>query len=191
MENFKKRIGLLGFSSNPPHNGHLEIAKLILKKKLADAIWLVPCYRHSLSKPLISPEHRWKMALLLEDKDIQATNVEFRLKGRSYTIETVRALEKEYPCYDFFWVVGSDIVKTGSYKRWKDWEKLISLIDFFVVNRPGFRIKKSPSGFVLIKGKTGNISSTEVRGRVSRGLPIDDLVPPKIKEYIEKHSLYK
>ncbi len=191
MENLKKRIGLLGFSANPPHNEHLEIANIILKKKLADAVWLVPCYHHSLSKPLILPEHRWKMALLLESKDIQATNIEFRLKGKSFTVETVKALKREYPCCDFFWIVGSDIVKTGSYKRWKDWQELISLIDFFVVNRPGFRINKLPLGFTLVKGRTGNISSTEVRDRVCRGLSIDDLVPPKIKEYIEKHNLYK
>ena len=191
MEDLRKKIGLLGFSANPPHNGHLEIAQIILKKKLADGVWLVPCYNHSLSKPLIASEHCRKMTLLLENKDIQAANVEFRMKGRSYTIETVRTLQKEYPCCDFFWIVGSDIVKSGSYKRWRNWKELISMIDFLVINRPGFRIKKLPPGFIPVKGRTGNISSTEVRERIRRGLAIDDLVPPKIKEYIEKHNLYK
>lgn len=191
MERLKRKVGLLGFSANPPHVGHLEAARLILKRKLADAVWFVPCYRHSLNKELASAQHRWKMALLLEDKEIQASNIEFRLKGKSYTIETVRALQKEYPCCEFFWIVGSDIVKSGSYKRWRNWQELISLIDFLVVSRPGFNIKRMPEGFIRVSGRICNkVSSTEVRERIKRGLPIDGLVPPKVQEYIEKHGLY-
>ena len=199
MENLKKkirsersrRIGLLGLAANPPHNWHLQVAKLILRKKLVDAVWLVPCYSHPFNKPLAPFKHRYAMALLMGNKEIQATNVEFRLKGRSYTIETVKALQKEYPCCDFFWIVGSDIVKSGSYKKWKEWGEISSLVDFLAVSRPGFKIKKIPSGFIAVKGKMSNISSTEIRERIRQGLPIDGLVPLKIKEYIEKHNLYK
>lgn len=191
MENLRKKIGLLGLAANPPHNGHLEVARLVLKKKLVDLMWLVPCYRHSFDKFLVSPEDRWKMTLLMESKEIQVTNIEFRLKGISYTIKTVKALKEEYPNCDFFWIVGSDIVKSGSYKKWKDWEELSSLIDFLVVPRQGFKVKKMPAGFIPVKGKIRAASSTEIRERVRQGLSIKDLVPPKIREYIEKHNLYK
>lgn len=191
MEYRKKMIGLLGLSANPPHNGHLGVARLVLKNKLADAVWLVPCYSHPFDKSLIAFEHRWKMALLMESKEMQVTNIEFRLKGKSYTIKTVEALKKEYPCHDFFWIVGSDIVKKKSYKKWRDWQKLASLVDFLVIPRPGFKINKLPPGFMQVNGKISNISSSEIRERIRRGLPIGGLVPPKIKDYIERHNLYK
>ena len=191
MKSFKKKIGLLGLAANPPHNGHLETAKLILKKKLVDAVWLGPCYSHPFNKSLIPFKHRYEMALLMGSKEIQATNVEFRLKGKSYTIKTVKALQGEYPRCDFSWIVGSDIVKSGSYKKWKGWKELASLIDFLVVDRHGFKIKNFPAEFIHVKGRISEISSTEIREKIRRGLPIDDLVPPKIKGYIERHGLYK
>jgi len=191
MEKISKKVGLLGLSANPPHNGHLEIAELLLRKKLVDAVWLVPCYKHPFDKSLISFEHRWKMALLMENKKIQASNIEFRLKGKSYTVKTVRALKKEYPRCDFFWILGSDIVKKKSYKKWKNWPELSFLVNFLAVPRTGFKLNKVPPGFILVKGKISDISSTEVRERVRRGLSIDGLVPQKIKEYIEKHKPYK
>ena len=192
MEKSKNRIGLLGLSANPPHNGHLEILRLILRQRLADVVWLVPCYRHPFDKSLIPFHYRWEMALLLENRQVQATNIEFRLKGKSFTVKTVRALKKEYPCRDFFWIIGSDIVKNKSYKNWKDWEELASLADFLVVQRSGFEIKKVPAGFSLADdGQIIDISSSEIRERIRRGLSIKSMVPPKIREYIEKHNLYK
>lgn len=192
MEKLKKRIGLLGLSANPPHNGHLEAARLVLKSKLADVVWFVPCYEHPFDKSLIPFEHRWKMTLLMESIGIQATNIEFRLKGVSYTVNTVKALKKEYPQCDFFWIVGSDIVKKKSYKKWKGWQELASLVKFFMVTRKEFGVKKMPAGFIRVSsGKTSHISSTEIRERIRRGLPIDGLVSPRVKEYIEKHNLYK
>ena len=186
-----RRIGLLGLSANPPHNGHLEAARLILRKKLADVVWLIPCYNHPFDKTLISSEHRWKMALLMESKKIKVNDAEFKLKGVSYTIKTVKALKKKHPDCDFLWIVGFDIVKNKSYKRWKDWKELSSLINFLAVPRTGIKITKTASNFILVKGRVSNVSSTEIRERIGRGLPINGLVPHKIKEYIEKHKLYQ
>lgn len=191
MKKLRKRIGLLGLSANPPHNGHLEAVQLILKKKLVDVVWLVPCYNHPFDKTLIFSKHRWKMSLLMENEKIKVSDMEFRLKGISYTIKTVKALKEEYPDCDFLWIVGSDIVKNKNYKKWKDWQELSLLVNFLVVPRAGIKIKKALSGFILVKGKVSDISSTEIRERIGRGLPIDNLVLPKIKEYIETHNLYK
>lgn len=201
MEKFRKkiypernrRIGLLGLGANPPHCGHLEAAKLLLKKKQVDGVWLIPCGKHSFGKKMARRAHRLQMAKFLEEKGIRVSDVEIRRPGKSYTADTVEILKKEYPDHRFFWVVGSDIVKSGSYKRWKNWAKLSSLIEFLVVSRPGFKINrfKLPAGFIFIQGKGSNVSSTEIRESIRQGLPIDNLVPPKVKEYIENHNLYK
>ena len=186
-----KKIGLLGLSANPPHNGHLEAAKLLLKNRKVDEVWLIPCRKHSFGKVMASRIHRWQMAKLLEEPGIKISDVEIRRPGKSFTVDRVEILKKEYPDYRFFWVVGSDIVKFASYKKWKCWRKLSSSIKFLVVPRGGFKINKIPSGFIVVRGRGSNISSTEIREKIRCGLPIDDLVHPKVSEYIKKHSLYK
>lgn len=191
MKFIKKKIGCLGLSADPPHLGHLEIARLLLRKKLVDEIWLIPCYAHSFGKPLSEPRHRWQMAKLLERPGIKVSDVEFSRKGKSYTIDTIKILKEKYPSYQFFWIIGSDIVKSKSYERWKDWDTLKALINFLVVSREGFKIEDLPANFILIEGKISNISSTNIRERVRHGFSIEKLVPQKVKEYIEKHNLYK
>jgi len=131
------------------------------------------------------------MTKLLGNKNIKAMNIEIRRGGRSYTIDTVRALKKKYPSYKFFWIIGSDIIKTKSYKKWKDWESLFWLIRFLVIMRPGYEIRKLPPGFILAGTSTKDISSTEIRKRIRHGLPVNSLVRPKIEKYIKKHKLYK
>lgn len=107
----------MGFSANPPHFGHLEMARLVLNKKLADEIWLIPCFRHPFDKDLASAEHRWRMTKLLEDKNKKAKDIEIKQIKKNYTITTATKLKRKYPNYEFFWIIGSDIVKTGSYKK--------------------------------------------------------------------------
>lgn len=191
MKQIKRKIGLLGLSADPPHLGHLAIAKLLLAEKLVEQVWLVPCYEHSFGKSLSSPEDRWQMVLLLQDKNIIANQVELQRQGKSYTIDTIKALQEEYRSCEFFWIVGSDIIKTKTYKKWRDWPELASRVKFLVVPRSGFKIRKAPAGFTLIKGKIMNVSSSEIRERVKLGLSIDGLVLPKVKEYVKKHNLYK
>ena len=191
MGKFKKKIGLLGFSADPPHYGHLDIARLLLKRRRVDEVWIVPCGKHSFGKPMAPAIHRRRMAKFLESRRIKVSDVEIKRFGISYTIDTIIILRKKFPDYQFFWVLGSDIVKLGTYKKWRDWKKLASLANFLAVDRSGFRINKLPDGFTFVKGKISDISSTKIRERLRRGLAIDNLVPPKVKEYIQKHKLYK
>lgn len=191
MSKFRKKIGLLGLSADPPHNGHMEIVELLLGKKLVDEVWLIPCYEHSFGKPLSAPEHRWQMAKLLEGPKVSVSDVEFDRQGKSYAVDTVQILKEKYPDCQFCWVIGSDIVRTGSFLRWKDWTNLSFMADFLVVLRQGFEIKKLYPGFTLVEGEINDISSSEIREKVCHGLAIDGLVPPKVKEYIERHGLYK
>ncbi len=107
MNQDKKKIGCLGLSADPPHSGHLEIARLLLRKGLVDEVWLIPCYRHSFGKPLSSPEDRWQMAKLLEGRGVKVSDVELLRKGKSYTIDTIKTLKEKHPDYQFFWVIGS------------------------------------------------------------------------------------
>ena len=188
---FTKKIGCLGLSANPPHLGHLKAARLILHKKLVDEVWLIPCFRHAFDKNLVSSKHRWRMTQLLEQNNIKAKDIELRREGKSYAIDTIRTLRKKYPQCKFFWIIGSDIIRSGEYKKWKDWEKLKKLAALIVVHRPGFPVGKQAFGRKIVPGIKRKISSTEIRKRIKEGSSIDGLVPVPVKKYIQKHNLYR
>lgn len=184
-------IGCLGLSANPPHLGHVEAARIVLRSKFVDEVWLIPCFAHSFDKELALVKHRWQMAKFLETKRVRVSDVEIRRGGKSYTIDTVRELRLQHPHYEFFWIIGSDIVKTKSYKKWKDWKKLLRLIRFLVIIRPGYEIKKLPQDFILAGKASKAISSTQIRKRIHGSFSVDRVVPQKVSEYITKQKLYK
>lgn len=182
-------------SANPPHLGHLTVAKNLLKTKLVDEVWLIPCWRHSFGKKLAGSRHRWKMVKMMErPPKIRVSDIEFRRKGISYTIDTVKILKQKHPEHHFFWLIGSDIVKDQSYKKWKDWPVLAKLIKFMVVQRPGYEIIKNPLPysfvFLPIGVKAPDISAAEIRRRLKSGLSVKKLTTPEIVRYISKNKLY-
>ncbi len=132
------------------------------------------------------------MVKLMEQSGIKCSDVEFLRKGISYTIDTVRILKKMYPSMRFVWVIGSDIIKDQSYKKWKNWQKLAKEIKFWIVQRKGFEVRKQslPACFALLPIETKNISSTLVRERLKKGLSIKGLVIPKIEKYILEKNCY-
>ncbi len=189
------RIACLGTSANPPHLGHLEIAKQILKQNLVDQVWLIPCRKHVFNKKLWPRQFRWEMVKMLEQPGIKACDIELQRKGKSYTFDTVIALKEKYPQHKFYWIVGSDLVVSGEYKKWEIWPQLKKEIQFLLIQRPGYSIAKVREKCFIKTGIRGNyISSTLIRERLKKSLEINDLVPLKIAQYIKylkKYSLIK
>lgn len=189
-----KKIGCLGMSANPPHLGHLKIARKILRKEIVDEVWLIPCLFHPFEKKLIDWKYRWKMVKLMSNGRVRACDIEFKKGGISYTIDTVLALKKKFPRHHFFWIVGSDIIKNKEYKKWKNWRKLIKEIEFLVIQRKGFRIRKvelPPSFHSAEIEPIVDVSSTKIRKRISNGQPVESFLSPKVEKYIFKKGFYK
>ncbi len=192
MRSAKKKIGCLGFSANPPHLGHLGLAESVLDKKLVDQVWLIPCHTHSFDKSLAPAKHRLQMARFLEGDKIKINHIESSRKNKSYAIDTVMALKRKHPRFDFFWILGTDIIKDRSYLRWKNWEMLSRTIKFMVLERAGFEVEKMPPPFIFAgKGLGRRISSSEIRDRIKTGRDIKGFVPDRVREYIAKHHLYQ
>ncbi|MEM6602815.1 MAG: nicotinate (nicotinamide) nucleotide adenylyltransferase [Pseudomonadota bacterium] len=135
-------IGLYGGSFNPPHEGHIRVAKTALKRlKLDKVIWLV-----SPQNPLKSDKAgscKARMALirgLTSHPKFHITDIEdiFNFK---YSYQTVRALKKRYRNVTFSFIIGSDNLLT--LPRWKNWHFLRDSCDFYVVARPhtGFNVR--------------------------------------------------
>ncbi|MBI2195514.1 MAG: nicotinate (nicotinamide) nucleotide adenylyltransferase [Candidatus Levybacteria bacterium] len=186
------RIGILGGSFDPPHFGHILVARQVKETLNLDEVWLMPYFMHSWDQNVSSAYHRFEMTKLIEEKGIITCDEEVRYKRKSYTIETVKRLKKKYP-YDFFWIVGSDVLT--SFKRWKEHEALIREIKFLIVARDGHYLpSKLPKGFKLVSSPefiASNISSSIIRRRIKKRLSVDGLVSKPVLSYIQKHNLYK
>ena len=188
MKEKRKKIACLGFSANPPHLGHLLVAQQVLDFTGVDEVWLIPCFQHVFDKQLIRAEFRWEMTKMMERPKIKACDIELQRKKKSYTIDTVLALKKRYPAYQFSWIIGSDLIKDESYKKWGRWKELEQEINFWVFPRKGFVLDKPlASCFNLISSSNlviSNISSTIIRERLRKGLSIKGLVTPEVEDYI-------
>jgi len=104
------RIGILGGTFDPPHNGHIAIAEQACKQLKLDKIILVPAYipPHKTHKSSISASHRLNMLKLAIDgrKGFKVSSVELKRKGISYTIDTLKALKKQYRNSDLILIIG-------------------------------------------------------------------------------------
>lgn len=192
-------IAILGGSFDPPHLGHLLIARQVVDFSDADLVWLTPCFRHTFDKSLSAIEHRVTMTkMLIEAKiDYCGEEIDNRLSGDS--IDLMDLLKRKYPQHRFSFIIGSD--NLAGFTRWGRWKELVSQNDFFVFPRPGFSARLSDYGFNhsayrfhTVKHPlltTLDISSSYIRKRIKKHLPIAHLVPEKVNEYIVKNKLYQ
>lgn len=171
------RIAILGGSFNPPHLGHVGIARYVMDRDLADGVWVIPCLAHPYAKPLAPFENRMVMCQLAFRglEHVVVSDVDAALPRPSYTVQTLRYLVK-HPYHTFFLIVGSDII--AGIPNWKDSaeiQKLAALIE----------VPRGPASPIP------NVSATSVRDRVAHGIDITDAVPAPVWEYIRSHHLYR
>ncbi len=185
------KIGILGGSFDPPHFGHLLVARQTKEILGLDEIWLMPYFAHNWDTTVSASRDRLAMARLIEEPAITVSDEEIHLQAKSYTIETVQRLKAKY-AHEFYWIVGSDIVR--EFYRWKDHEILAREVKFLVFPRNGHPISSSlPTSFTQVRSPdlvTSNISSTIIRKRLHRGHSVIGLVPERVLAYIHQHKLY-
>jgi nicotinate-nucleotide adenylyltransferase len=184
-------IAVLGGRFDPPHVWHFWTAQQILENvKGIDQVWLMPDYNNAFKSIAALPSDRVEMLHFLETGRIKLSTLAIAKETTTYTIDIVRDLVKD-PYNKYYWVVGSDV--TSEFTRWRDYQKLVRLIDFLVVPRKDYPIKSLPSGFHRVEGNLmlSNVSSTLIRERVKQGKTISGLVFPEVEEYIRRRNLYK
>jgi|SRR5215469_8632004 len=131
------RIGLLGGSFNPPHEGHLHVSELALKKLGLDYVWWLVSPQNPLksSRGLPSLDKRIALAAkLVHERRVVVSDLE-RTIGTRFTIDTLQFLKRRFPAVSFVWLMGSD--NLAGFHRWKDWARILELMPVVVVMRPG------------------------------------------------------
>ncbi len=203
------KIAILGGSFDPPHLGHILIARQVIEFAGMDQVWLMPNYstgaQHAIFQKKLSPaQDRLAMTKLLEDDKIKASDFEINENKKSITIDTLYTLSNMHPKDRFYWITGSDKLET--FHLWDDWQKIITDYRLIIFPREhmlwhlenrvkeALQLQKIPSNVIILQNKElilTNLSSTIIRERERKGLPIDFLVEPAIKKYIKEYKLYK
>ncbi len=132
------RIGLLGGSFNPPHEGHVHASDAALKKLRLDYVWWLVSPQNPLkpSRGMASFAKRLEAATRLAQRHPRmiATGIEAEL-GTRFTIDSLRALKRRFPETRFVWLMGSD--NLVQIPRWRRWQQIFSEVPVAVVARPG------------------------------------------------------
>lgn len=198
------KIGIMGGTFNPIHNGHLLIAEHAHDQFNLDEVWIMPAG---------IPPHKQNMDIL--SKDIRCELIEeaikdvsyFRLDRRevdsteiSYTYRTLTKMKNENPSNEYYFIMGGDSI--AYFDKWKETGTILNLATVLVAVRDDVdatkveehinRIKSQFSGSIYqIITPSFNVSSAEIRKRIKENQSIRFLVPDGVWKYIKTQNLYK
>lgn len=199
------KTGIFGGAFNPPHNGHVNLAKEAIAQLNLRRLLIIPTFEspHKHTK-LLSFEQRAEMCRRAFeplngsgkcDCKIEISDIESEMGGKSYTINTIRELSKRCPGERFYLLIGGDML--FSFKEWFKYESILKestvcavsreddsftdMVEF--ANQMG-RVKVLPTSVV-------EISSTEIREKIVRGEDVSNLVPQGVAEYIAENALFR
>lgn len=183
------RIGLLGGTFDPIHNGHLEIIKTAITQLKLDKLLIIPAGDPWQKKTVTSSDKRLEMVLLAVEqfKNVEVLDLEVKREGPSYMYETLEYLKQNNPQSELILLLGSDAV--AGLDSWKNPNTVKSLARIYVVQRVGDF--SQDWHFDHLQMPQVDISSTEIREKVKQGQSLSGLVPTKVAEYISTKSLYK
>ena len=179
-----KQVGIYGGSFNPIHNGHIQLAKHILRLSALDEIWFMVSPQNPL-KPqneLLDDHLRLEMTrtALQNEPKLIACDTEFHLSKPSYTWSTLRHLSTEHPETSFTLIIGAD--NWLVFNQWAHHEDILQNYEIIIYPRLNAPINKQslPLNVHLLDTPLYNISSTEVRRRIRQGKDVSQLIPTEI-----------
>lgn len=194
------RIGILGGTFNPIHNGHLLLAKGALEKLSLDKLIFLPTYqaKHKVSLPEDFFSRVKMISLAIQSQDNFLVDMqEIFLRKSSYTYYSLKMLHKKYVNSTLFFVIGAD--SYNNFHTWYRWEELFSLANFIVVNRGNEKIDNAyidlnPNylkSVIKLNISIPDISSSEIRNLITHNEKITGLLPREVEDYIYANELYK
>ena len=196
-----RRIGIIGGAFNPIHYGHLAAAEGARCELGLDAVLFMPTSQAPHKAIETFKEHRYIMTLLAcaENDYFYTSRMEFERSGPSYTVDTLRTLQKESKA-ELYFIVGAD--EMMQITKWKEPAALMRLCSWAVLTRPGYDTSTLREHIAYLKENYGcqaaliempgfDISSTVLRERSKAGKSIKYMVPSAIERFIHEMKLYE
>ncbi|KXS43804.1 MULTISPECIES: nicotinate-nucleotide adenylyltransferase [unclassified Candidatus Frackibacter] len=195
-----KRIGIMGGTFDPIHNGHLVTAEAAAYQYELDRVVFVPSASppHKNNQNITDAEERYTMVILatMTNPKFIVSRIELEREGPSYAIDTVRAVNGLFEEIEIYFITGADAIL--EIFTWKEAETLLKECRFIAATRPGYSLSRIKTGLYekyqdqisLLKIPGLGISSTDIRNRVRAKRPIKYQLPQTVEAYIKKRKLY-
>ena len=191
----RKRIALYGGTFDPVHSGHLEVARRVLELFEIDEVTFIPAQLapHKIGRPVTEPIHRYAMLALAtqDDPRLLISTFELDAPDRRYTVDTIAEFQRRLgQDTELFFIMGAD--SWSEIKTWREWERLLRMVNHIVVTRPGYEVPAAPpelkEKIFFTDAVMRDISATNIRRCASEGRydELEQMVPRCVAEYIKK-----
>ena len=202
----KQRILLFGGTFDPIHNAHLAIARSVADYLNAEKIILIPSAHppHKAGQPITAADLRLRMcqAAVADDPLFEVSDCELHRPGPSYTLDTVNHFREHYgPTTQPYWLIGADSI--ADLPGWYHIKELMDACTIIIARRPGAETPDfKPLEKILDENQINelqanclptpllDISATQIRQRICKNQPIDDLVCAPVVAFIRENNLY-
>ncbi len=212
------KIAIFGGSFDPIHMGHISCVKTVLSKLNLKKAIVIPSFKSPLKSSATQTDGRMRMnmtklAFARWSKKIETSDIELKRKDTSYTIDTIKRLQRKLGNAELNLVIGAD--QLLQFHEWKQFEEILERVNLVVCSRPGvkwpitaadlpkamfdllsahtkkiFELKSGQKIF-FVKLENIDISSSELRKKISKGESVNQFVPKKVVDYIEENDLYQ
>lgn len=199
-----KKIGIMGGTFNPIHNGHVALAQAAYDFCQLDEVWFMPsgCSYMKSKDNIVAGEDRLNMTQLAIDgiSYFKCSDLEVKRTGNTYTAETLEILSERYPENKFFFIMGADSL--FGLPRWKQPERICALctlaavirddVDLMELEKQKLYLEENyAADIVLLPFQKIDISSSLVRTKLENREDVDGIIPEKVLAYIKEKNLYK
>lgn len=199
-----KKIGIMGGTFNPIHNGHIALGQAAFDYCGLDEVWFMPSGISYLkmNDKIVSGKDRMKMTRLAIEglPCFRCSDLEVNREGNTYTADTLKILNKRYPDCEFYFIMGADSL--FGLPKWKEPEKIAKLCTLVAVVRDSINMQELQSQqkllertlnahIMLVPFRKIEISSSVIRDKLINGENVADLVPVNVLSYIRENQLYK
>ena len=194
-------IGLMGGSFNPIHCGHVALARAALESGRVERVLFLPTGNPQHKKEGLADKFdRLRMVELAVEHEagMAVCREEIDRDGVIYTVDTLAALKRKMPDCTLTYLIGADTLRALG--TWRRVETVIERCKFLVMMREGetreevIRLAglwtQRGAQIDFLDARKMDISSTQIREQIQKGLPFERLVPQAVADYIHEHGLY-
>lgn len=206
-------IGILGGTFDPIHNGHIQIAEIVLQALQLERIEFIPCFQPPhRQQPIASPEDRLVMVKLATQfhPHFHVNAIEMERQGVSYSVDTLTVLRKQLPHQPLCFIIGADAFSV--FHHWHEWQKIPALVHLIIVGRPSAEapsdpdiqslihtretrdiaeLKKNNAGYIyFVNNELIDISATKIRKAIQSGEKNIIGLDESVEKYIIDHGVY-